>query len=89
LHYYAVEKIEKYKAELKRKNIAITEDSPIFLSYGNSYDIVNGQTIQVQKKGGRLESFTAIFRNASMRHGKRKRTKNLARKILGIFSNQH
>jgi hypothetical protein len=56
LHYYAVEKLEKYKAELKRKNTAITEDSPIFFSYGNSYSKQEDGTVKrVQWKGGRIE----------------------------------
>jgi hypothetical protein len=57
LHYYAVQKLEAYKAELKTKGIIYNEDSPLFMSYKS--------TKLGSKKGGTLTNIFAIFTDAS------------------------
>lgn len=36
LHYYAAQKLEAYKQELKQRNIEFNEDSPLFMAYNNN-----------------------------------------------------
>jgi hypothetical protein len=56
LHHYAVEKLEKYKQELKKYNITVTPDSPIFLALSiNRFN---------KGKGDRLKGISYIFSNA-------------------------
>jgi hypothetical protein len=56
IHYYAVEKLEKYKQELKKYNITVTPDSPIFLALSiNRFN---------EGKGDRLKGISYIFSNA-------------------------
>ena len=57
LHYYAVQKLEAYKAELKAKGIIYNENSPLFMSYKS--------TKVGSKKGGTLTNIFAIFTDAS------------------------
>jgi hypothetical protein len=57
LHYYAVQKLEAYKAELKSKCIIYNENSPLFMSYKS--------TKVGSKKGGTLTNIFAIFVDAS------------------------
>jgi site-specific recombinase XerC len=57
LHYYAVQKFEEYKAELKRKGIAYDDDSALFVSYKS--------TPQGSRKGLAQAEFFTIFRDAS------------------------
>ena len=59
LHYYAVQKLEAYKDELKRKGIAYDENSPLFVSYKS--------TKRGSKKGGKLTNLFTIFVDASDR----------------------
>jgi hypothetical protein len=56
LHYYAVEKLEKYKLELKQYGLAVTPDTPIFLALSNNR-FNDG-------KGDRLKGISVIFSNA-------------------------
>ena len=56
LHYYAVEKLERYKLELKKFGIQVTPDNPLFLALGNNR--FN------QSKGGRLKGLSFIFTSA-------------------------
>ena len=56
LHHYAVEKLEKYKLELKKYKIEITPDSPIFLALANNRSN--------DGKGDRLKGLSFIFSNA-------------------------
>lgn len=56
LHYYAVEKLEAYKAELKQKGIECNENTPLFVSY---------KTTPQGKKGDGLTNLFAIFVDAS------------------------
>jgi hypothetical protein len=57
LHYYAAQKFEGYKEELKRKGIAFNDDSPLFLSYKN--------TPSGSRKGLGLVEFFTIFHDSS------------------------
>ena len=57
LHYYAVQKFEAYKAELKEKSIAYNDNSPLFMSYKS--------TKIGSKKGGTLTNIFAVFVDAS------------------------
>ena len=57
LHYYAVQKFEAYKAELKRKGILFNDDSPLIMSYKS--------TPQGSRKGLAQAEFFTIFRDAS------------------------
>jgi hypothetical protein len=57
LHYYAVQKFEAYKAELKHKEIPFNDDTPLFVSYKT--------TSQGSRKGLAQAEFFAIFRDAS------------------------
>ena len=56
LHHYAVEKLEKYKFELKQYGIETTPDSPIFLALSNNR--FN------EGKGDRLKGISYIFSSA-------------------------
>ncbi len=56
LHHYAVEKLEKYKLEIKKFNLEVTPDSPIFFALANN---------RFNKgKGDRLRGLSYIFSNA-------------------------
>jgi hypothetical protein len=57
LHYYTVQKFEAYKDELKRKNIAFNDDTPLFVSYKT--------TSFGSRKGLAQAEFFTIFRDAS------------------------
>jgi hypothetical protein len=61
LHWYAVEKLREYEQELKDKNIAVKDESPIFIEYG-------GRDPQRKLHKDRpLLDFERIFRRASFR----------------------
>ncbi len=57
LHYYAVQKFEAYKEELKYKGIPFNDDSPLFMSYKS--------TAFGSRKGLAQVEFFVIFRDAS------------------------
>ena len=82
LHYYAAEKIEKYKLELKQKGIATSADAPIFLAlHNNAFN---------KGKGDRLQSLTIMFYVASIMAWKiMLKTKGSQHKILGTFYRRH
>ena len=56
LHYFAVEKLERYKLELKKYGIEPKPDSPIFVAYGNN--------IYNRGKGDRFKGINVVFMNA-------------------------
>lgn len=56
IHYYAMEKLEKYKLELKKFGLEPNLDSPIFLALGNNCFNYG--------KGDRLKGISYIFSNA-------------------------
>jgi hypothetical protein len=57
LHYYAVEKFEAYKQELKEKGIAYNDNTPLFVSYKS--------TDRGSKKGDKLTNIFTLFSDAS------------------------
>lgn len=57
LHHFAVKKLEAYKEELKKRNITITPDAPIFVALESN---------QHNRKGDRLTQLQSIFWNASV-----------------------
>jgi integrase len=57
LHWYAVQKLEAYKEELKRKNIAVDDNTALFVSYKS--------TPTGSRKGLAQAEFFIIFRDAS------------------------
>jgi hypothetical protein len=58
LHYYAVQKLEDYKKELKEREIQYNEDSPLFMCYyQNAYG---------SKVGSSLKQFNSILTAASI-----------------------
>jgi len=57
LHYYATQKFEAYKEELKAKGILFNDDTPLFLSYKS--------TPSGSRKGLGMVEFFVIFRDAS------------------------
>jgi site-specific recombinase XerD len=57
LHYYAVEKFEAYKQELKEKGIEYNDNTPLFVSYKS--------TKVGSKKGDKMTNIFAIFVDAS------------------------
>ena len=57
LHYYAAQKFEDYKQELKEKGISFNDNTPLFVSYKS--------TKVGSKKGGKLTNFNSIFVDAS------------------------
>ncbi len=56
LHYYAVQKLEAYKQELKQKGIEYNDNTPLFVSY---------KTTPQGKKGDGLTNLFALFVDAS------------------------
>ena len=57
IHYYAAQKLEAYKQELKQRGITYTETSPLFMAYNNNpWGAV---------KGGPLMTTSGIFERAS------------------------
>ena len=47
LHSFAVKKLERYKQELKELNIAVTDDSWIFVTYAHNWATGKGNQLQV------------------------------------------
>jgi hypothetical protein len=56
LHYYAVQKFEAYKQELKQKGIEYNNNTPLFVSY---------KTTPHGKKGDKMINLYAVFIDAS------------------------
>jgi hypothetical protein len=56
LHHFAVEKLERYKLELKKYGVEPNPDDPIFIAYANN--------LHNQGKGDSLKGLKAIFSNA-------------------------
>jgi hypothetical protein len=58
VHAYAAEKLEKYTQEMKQRGIEVTDNSSLFVAFGNN---------RFNKgKGDKLQSLTQIFYDASM-----------------------